>query len=117
MGRAGERLVFWGLALAYLVPGWAYHCLATQAAPAHLFNALILKEYPTSAAGYEQFYELRAEPLPNWTSHLLLASLFHVFPPLVAEKVLVSLYVLGLAGALRYFLGAFGPRCRPLCWV
>ena len=48
---------------------------------------------------------------------MLLAALLYLVPPLVAEKVLVSVYVLGFAAALRRFLGAFGPRCRPLAWA
>ncbi|HKI37764.1 MAG TPA: hypothetical protein VKA46_38280 [Gemmataceae bacterium] len=114
--RPSEGVAFWALALLHLVPVWAFPYLPTQDGPAHLNNAQILKEYGHSAAGYEAFFELRDEPLPNLTSHLLLAGLLYLFPPLVAEKVVVSLYVLGFAGSFRYFLGAFGPRCRPLSW-
>jgi hypothetical protein len=102
------------VALLFLVPVWAFPYLPTQDGPAHLSNAQILKDYGNSAAGYERFFEVRAEPLPNLTSHLLLAAHLYLFPPLVAEKVLVSLYVLGFAFSFRYFLGAFGPRCRAL---
>ncbi len=45
---------------------------------------------------------------------MLLAGLLYLMPALVAEKVLVSVYVLGFAGSFRWFLGAFGPRCRAL---
>jgi hypothetical protein len=117
LARHPEAVAFWALAVAYLVPVWSFRYLPTQDGPSHLANALILRDYGHSAAGYEAFFEVRAEPLPNWTSHLLLTALLYVFPPLVAEKVLVSLYVLGFAGSLRYFFGAFGPRCRPLSWA
>lgn len=117
LSRHPEAIAFWVLALVHLVPVWAFPYLPTQDGPAHLNNAQILKEYGNSAAGYETFFELRGEPLPNLTSHLLLVGLLYLFPPLVAEKLLVSLYVLGYAGSLRYFLSAFGPRCRPLSWA
>jgi hypothetical protein len=119
LGRLGpaEAVIFWAVALAYLLPVWAFRYVPTQDGPGHLFNAQLIKDYGHSAAGYERYFEVRSNPLPNWTSHLLLAGLFHLFAPLTAEKVLVSLYVLGFAGTYRYFLGAFGERCRPLSWA
>jgi hypothetical protein len=112
-----EAVAFWALALLHLIPVWAFHYLPTQDGPSHLANAQILKDYGTPAAGYEAFFEVRWDPLPNWTSHLVLAGLLYLAPPLVAEKLLVSLYVLGFAGAYRYFVGSFGERCRPLSWA
>ncbi len=117
LARHGEALLLWAMALLYLVPVWAFPYVPTQDGPAHLYNAQLLKDFHDPAAGYAAFYELRGELLPNLTSHLLLMALMYVLPPLVAEKVLVSLYVLGCAGAYRYFLGAFGPRCRALAWA
>src|SRR5262249_44690299 len=112
-----EAAAFWVLALAYLIPVWAYAYLPTQGGPSHVNNAQILRDYGHSTLGYENYFELRWEPLPNLTSPLLLALLLCVLPPLVAEKALVSLYILGFAGSFRYFLGSFGPRCRPLSWA
>src|SRR5262249_47677534 len=105
------------VALAYLLPVWAFHFVPTQDGPAHLYNAQVIKDYGNSAAGYKQYFKIPPNTLPNWTSHLLLAGLLFLFPPLVAEKLLVSLYILGFAGSFRYFLGAFGERCRPLSWA
>jgi hypothetical protein len=41
----------------------------------------------------------------------------HVVPPLIAEKVLASLYVVGFAWSFRYFLGSFGDSTRRLAPV
>jgi hypothetical protein len=109
-----EAAVFWAAAIVYVLPVWAFPYLPTQDGPAHLYNAQILKDYRSPEAGYDAFFELRAEPLPNFTSHLLLAGLLLVLPALVAEKVLVTLYILGFAGSFHWFLGAYDPRCRPL---
>jgi hypothetical protein len=117
LSRHAEGMAFWLLALLHLVPVWAFHYLPTQDGPSHLANAQILRGYRNSAAGLENLFEVRAQPLPNWTSHLLLAALLYLFPALGAEKILVSLYLLGFAGAFRYFLGGFGERCRPLSWA
>jgi hypothetical protein len=117
LAEHAEPLTFWALVAVHLIPIWACRYLPTQDGPAHLNNAQILKDYGSPRPGYAEFFELRVEPLPNLTSHLLLALLLTVIPPLVAEKVLVSVYVIGFAGSFRYFLGAFGPRCRPLSWA
>ncbi|HEX4589834.1 MAG TPA: hypothetical protein VH120_07890 [Gemmataceae bacterium] len=106
-----EPIAFWLIAVLHLVPVWAFRYLPTQDGPSHLNNAQILKDYGNPATGYQQIFELRNEPLPNLTSHVLLAGFMFVVPPLAAEKLLVSLYVLGFAGSFRYFLGAFGERC------
>ena len=115
--RHGEGVLFWALTFSYLVPVWVYHYVPTQDGPSHLDNAQILKDLGNSVAGYEAYFEIRAEPILNWTSHLLLAGMLYVVPALIAEKLLISLYILGFAGSFRYFLGAFGQRSRPLSWL
>jgi hypothetical protein len=115
--RHGEPILFWVLACAHLVPIWGFRYVPTQDGPSHLVNAKILNELAWSNPRFEAYFEVRAEPIPNWTSHVALAGLFYVMPPLIAEKVLVTIYILGFAGAIRYFLGAFGPRTQPLSWL
>jgi hypothetical protein len=113
----GETVLFWLLAVLCVLPVWSFRYVPTQDGPSHLANAQILRDYGNAVAGYEAIFEIRDDPIPNWTSHLLLAGLLYLFPALIAEKVLVSLYLLGFAGAFRYFLGSFGERCRPLSWA
>lgn len=91
--------------------------LPTQDGPSHVNNAQILKGWNDPTSPYSEFFEVRSEPLPNLTSHLFLAGLLFVVPPLIAEKMLVSIYVLGFAASYRFFLGAFGERAIPLSWV
>jgi hypothetical protein len=92
----------------YLVPVWLFAYVPTQDAPAHLANALILKELASPESRSQQFFEVRWEPVPNWTTHLTLAGLLCLFPPLMAHKILVSLYIAGFALSFRYFLASFG---------
>jgi hypothetical protein len=115
--RHGEPVAFWALTAFYLLPVWAFRYIPTQDGPSHVANAQVLRDYGHSATGYENIFEVRWELIPNWTSHLLLAGLLFIVPPLVAEKLLVSLYVVGFAGRFRYFVGGFGERSRPLSWL
>jgi hypothetical protein len=112
--RLGVALAFWLLTALYLAPVWAFHYLPTQDGPAHLSSALALKDYGQPGTRYHEFFEIRSGPLPNWLAHLVLAGLMYVVPPLIAEKVLVSLYVLGFAWAARYFLTGLGGAGRLL---
>jgi hypothetical protein len=104
---------FYFVVALYLLPVWAFPYLPTQDGPAHLANAIILKDYGLPGTRYHEFFELRREPLPNWTSQMLLAGLLHVLPALAAEKVLASLYVVAYAGSFRYFLGVCGRAVGP----
>lgn len=109
-----EACVFWLLVLLHLLPIWLYRFIPTQDGPSHVANALILKEWGTPGTRYAEFYEIRRQPLPNWTTHLVLAGLMYLAPPLIAEKTLACLYVVGFAAAARYFFGAFSPSRREL---
>ncbi len=113
----GEACLFWTLTLAHLLPVWAFRYFPTQDGPVHMSSAVILRDYGSPGTHYHEVFDLRLEPFPNWTSHLLLAGLMFVVPPLVAEKILVSTIIIGLAGALRYFCGTWGERTRPLALV
>jgi hypothetical protein len=112
--HAGAAVLFWLLTALYLVPIWAFHYVPTQDGPAHLSGALALKEFGAPGTRYHEFFEVRAELFPNWLSHLFLVGLMYLVPPLIAEKILVTLYILGFAGAGRYFLTALGGAGRLL---
>lgn len=101
-------MIFWLMVLLHLVPVWMWSYLPTQDGPTHLASALILKEVGNPQSHYQNFFEVRREPIPNWSCQVVLASLMHVFPPRACEKILITLYVVCFAGSFRYFLGAFG---------
>ncbi len=112
-----ETVLFWVVVLAHLLPIWAFRYFPTQDGPAHLSSSIILKDIGSPGTRYHEFFEVREEPLPNWTAHLLLAGLMFIFPALIAEKLLLSIYVLGFAYALRLFCGYFVPGSRSCALV
>lgn len=89
-----------------LGPLWAFRHLPTQDGPSHVLNARVFQACGDPQTPEAEFFERRLVPLPNWTAPALLGLLTPVLPPLVAEKVLVSLYLVGLPLALAYFLAA-----------
>src|SRR5262245_2872526 len=115
----GLRWLFAALALLYLLPFWAVHYLPTVDGPCHTYNAWMIRQYANTAQYplFQQYYEIVWRPYPNWTSHATMALLMFVVPPLVAEKLLVSGYVLLFLGGAWYLVGAVRPEERWLAFL
>ncbi len=97
------------LIVIYLLPIWLFPYFPTQDGVSHVYNSQILTEYNNPAYQFRTYYEINWYPFPNWLSHFSLAMLMFVFPPLIAEKVFLSLYVILFPLAIRYFLTAVHP--------
>jgi hypothetical protein len=100
--------LFLTLALLYVIPFWIVHYLPTVDGPCHTYNAWILRQYH-HAPLFRQYYQINAEPYPNWIGHGIMALLMFAVPPLVAEKLLVSGYALTLLAGVWYLAGAVRP--------
>ena len=75
---------------------WYPEVFVTGDGPCHVHNAIAWREmWFHNNAFYTNFYELNPSLSPNYTSHVLLAVLTLVFKPIVAEKVLLSVYAWG----------------------
>jgi hypothetical protein len=87
-----------------LIPVWLPSIFPSQDGGAHLYNAHVLAALLSGddAAQYRAVYELNFTALANWTDHLLLAVFDMLVRPAIAEKLLVSAYVIGFAAAARY---------------
>lgn len=104
-----ERALLLLLVAASLLAVWRLPVFLTQDGPSHLYNARILLElWGDDAAGYGRFFTLNTDFSPNWTGNLLLAGSLKLFPAVVAEKVLVSGYVLLIAFGFRRAVRALG---------
>jgi hypothetical protein len=112
--RRWEARIFFGLALLAIVPFWTSTYLPTTDGPCHLYNAWVLLHHGDAAALPQlgAHYEVDHRPLPNWLSHGALALSMLALPPLAAEKVLASAYVLTFLGGLWTLVGAIRPGSR-----
>lgn len=98
----GEKVLFTLLVCLYIAPLWAFRYVPTADGPSHLANAAIIKDYrDPGATTLREYYVISGRPSPNLMYHLSLVGLMYVFPPLIAEKVLLSLYVVLFAAAGR----------------
>ena len=111
--------LFFGLALLHVLPFWVTPYLPTVDGPCHTYNAWILRQhgnveqYPL----FNQYYEINARPYPNWISQGTMALLMFAVPPLVAEKLLVSGYMLLFLSGMWYLAGAVRPEERWLAFL
>ncbi|MCG9132959.1 hypothetical protein J5I95_14875 [Candidatus Poribacteria bacterium] len=93
------------LLVIHLLPVWGFKYFPTQDGASHIYNAYVVKEYHNHENyRLREVYELNATVFPNWTSHALLLLLLYVFPPLVCEKIVLTLCIGLLPFSLLYFL-------------
>lgn len=99
-----------------LLPIWVPSVFPSQDGGAHLYNAHVLAAFATGAAAapYADIYALNFAALANWADHLLLALLTAMVSPVLAEKLLLSGYVIAFAAAARYAAASIG---RDRAWV
>lgn len=105
-----ENLLFVLLIVVHLIPLWVFPYFPSQDGPAHIYNASVLREYHVlDHSIFREYYLLNQKLSPNWFSHLIMAGLMYIVPPLVAEKILVSGYVILLPLSMRYALRVIRP--------
>lgn len=101
--------VFRAFLLVNLVLPSCTHFYPTLDGPAHLYNAQLLKCYLLGDEAVRTWFELHPLPVPNWLDHALLAGLLTVVPGWLAEKVLVILYIAGMALGFRRLMRTLAP--------
>jgi len=105
------KYIIIGLLLLHLIPIWAFKFIPTQDGINHVYNAYILKEFNNpNYTQYRQVYDLNIKPFPNWTSHIFFYLALYVAPPLVAEKLFVSICVLLVPLSFFYFMSSVDKR-------
>jgi hypothetical protein len=106
------KVLFVALALLHLVPVWRVAHLPTGDGPAHVYNAMVMRELAADTPEFTRVYEIDWRPHPNWLSHVLLVVTMFVAPPVIAEKIVVSMVILVFIAALWVIAGVLDPRNR-----
>lgn len=124
IGRLGdwlarrEPVIFIALLVAHLIPIWWFEYFPSSDGPVHLSIAEILvKYYSPETPAFREFFEINTDPDPNLFIFAVLYVLMQIFPPLLAEKILLSGYVVLLPFALRYALRSTAPEASVLSFL
>jgi len=103
-----KRILIFLLIILHILPLWIFKYFPSQDGPAHVYNAYVLKEFNNAeeSAFMREYYRLNLTLFPNWFSHVFMLLLMYIVPPLVAEKILLSIIVISFPLSLFYFLDA-----------
>jgi hypothetical protein len=102
-----ETLVFVVLLGVHVLPLWIFQFVPTQDGPAHQSISSILREIGTPGGAYlRDYFVLQKEAFPNWFIYVMMGKVLGFLPIPLAEKVLLSAYVVLLPLSFRYALGA-----------
>ncbi len=109
-----QHIVVIVLLVIHILPVWLFKYTATQDGPAHVHNAHVLKVYHNHENYIlREVYERNPTLFPNWTSHVVMAGLMFIFPPLICEKIFFSLCIGLLPLSLLYLLNSV-QKSKPL---
>jgi len=101
-----KRILIILLICAYLLPVWLFQYFPTQDGPSHVYNSQVLREYSNPDYDFDDYYNLNLALFPDWLSHASLAILMYIFPPLVSEKIFLSIYIMIFPLCIFYFLNS-----------
>ncbi len=102
------RYVFIGLLVLACASLWIFRYIPTQDGPSHLHNATVFANYGSGV--YDKYYEIYSfRPAGNMLTQFLLAGLVKIAGVNMAEKLLLTVYVILFFTSFRYFLSALTP--------
>jgi hypothetical protein len=98
--RRRGLILFALLALPVLAAIWLVPYFVTQDGPLHVLNAHITLELMKQHSAFNDLYTVHWSPLPYWAGHLFLTGLLSFASERIADRTLVTLTSVGLAGAI-----------------
>lgn len=113
-----ELWLFAALIVLHLLPVWMLPAAPTQDGPAHLSMAHAMRQIDGAGGAYlREYLQHNREAIPNWFVFFLLADVLRPFSLPVAEKILLSAYVILLPLSARYALRAVRPGAGFLAFL
>ena len=110
-------LAFLVMLLIHILPIWVFKYFPAQDGPSHVYNSFILRHYNDPEYRFNEFYDVRICPVPNWMSHASMMLLMYLVPPLIAEKIFLTGYVILMAMGMLYLLNVVEKGRTPLVFI
>ena len=102
-------LAFLGLVILNCIPFWLFAHFPSQDGPSHLYNTVVLSSYHTTPL-YQRFYNVVPNAAGNVFTEILLVGALKFLSPLLAERLLLTAYVVLLPLSVMYLLRSMGQR-------
>lgn len=101
-----SKITFAACFVLCLLQVWLPPYCLTGDGPCHVYNAQVLHDIwcNKNTDFYTQYYTLLYKPTPNWFSTFVLAILLFVVNGIVAEKILLTLYIILLVSGFYRLL-------------
>ncbi|RLD60757.1 MAG: hypothetical protein DRI95_15065 [Bacteroidetes bacterium] len=99
-----EPRLFYLFSILNLIPIFLVKHYGALDAPLHLYQSNVIAELWKSNELFEQFYRFNPIIVGNLTSQFILGFFNFIFPAWIAEKILLSIFILGLAFSFRYLI-------------
>lgn len=103
---------FVGLLILECYPIWALQHFPSQDGPSHLYNAIVIGQWSHQPL-YRQYYEVHLTAAGNLLFQLILAGLLNAVPVALAEKIILTSYMILFPLAFLALLEAVSPAARP----
>lgn len=115
MKPARGTLILAAVIVVQLLPIWLLPFFPTQDGPTHMTIARVLRDFDRpDAQVLRDVFERNGEAVPNWFIYFVLADVLRFLSVPIAEKVLLSAYVILLPLAVRYAVTGVAPANKSL---
>ncbi len=105
-----ERFIFLLIVFGQLIPFWLITFVPTMDGPQHLHNSQVLMQLLQGNEAMKEFYIVNPVIVGYWTGPFLLTFFNFLLPAHIAESLLISVYLVGLAYAFRYLVKSINPE-------
>ena len=103
------------LTIYSITPIWTNEYFPTQDGPGHLYCCSVLLQLGNHASPLpEYFFELGSFLSPYWLGHLLILLFMKIAPPLLAEKLFLTLYALIFIISIYYYVESANRQNLPV---
>jgi hypothetical protein len=96
---------------------WWTPFFPTQDGPSHLYNLVILYDLLNGGREWGAYFDADLRFVPNLGFHIVAYPLISFLPPLVVEKLFVSIYIIMMGIAVPIFLRSFDRPIFPISFM
>ena len=115
MNKLSQKILFFYVLFLCFHIGlvWVLPYFPTQDGPSHVYNLVILHDLLNGGKEWGNYFTYSLHAVPNLGFNLLAYPMLHFFPPLVVEKIFVSIYIILMGVSAQLFLNTFNKRSLP----